>query len=45
MNDKLAIKNVQNYFHISKNANFDSPIARKVSADSTLLKANVVLEI
>jgi len=45
MNDQLAIKNVQQYFTIPKNSSIESPIARVILADSTPVKANVIVVI
>ena len=38
-----AIKNTKEYFSISENSGFDSPVARKVDADSVIGRYNLVL--
>jgi phosphoglycerol transferase MdoB-like AlkP superfamily enzyme len=43
MDENVAIRNVQNYFHINNSAEYSSPAARKVVADSLPSKKNVVL--
>jgi phosphoglycerol transferase MdoB-like AlkP superfamily enzyme len=45
MDDKTAINNVRDYLNINANYNYNSPIARRVTADGKQISPNVVVVI